>query len=730
MPLIDLRTNLKSLKYGHDRPGGGDSAQPYIQTDVDNPVSTLSYAIRNPALKRFLEQASKASDKLKIGAFDVDKVISSAGTFIDKSVKLDDGFVRGGTIGALDASVTDTIRIGKFLTDLPKGTLFIAKQVGLQLSNPRLEVRKGVKAVLNDIFSFNPARVGNALGTLTGGLLEPTRIYNLGINTLAQVPVNAFGGHIVRHGLLPIQSDKTNYESIVEFNNKDNNRLVELTSKFDLGDRVPNAPLRGNKLIIDNYLGGPDSAYGIGWTTIHRKINTEDKSKINFAVSQSNIFAGKSRDKTGNVGAPIDINYYNTLGVSKFYFSGSREIKKYTHIDDKNPNQKPQELDLATYAVLYNNPPKPIAIGNVSANVTIYTPSLPVAKSSYANYKKIIDSKQLLPDRYISNLPVSTAYGSTIIQLPVNGFGIYGDNARGLADPIVTNYPIYRGTEGDIIAIKIPWNKVFRENRIGDFGRQNSYLKTKISGSTKVIIPTTKPGRADSINLTPIFQETKYFGKDSIKFNTNGPGGTFNIRDLVKFRIQAVKNNNPDLSNFMVFRALLTNLTDNVDAEWSDIKYVGRGNPFYIYNGFSRKIQIGFKVAALSAEEMQPMYSKLNYLMSTLMPEYVNNAMQGNLHRMTIGNYFDGQLGIINSLSYTVPNDSPWEIALDEPEGGVAQLILPHIIEVSLGFTPIGAETKTNNRIEAKSLDTSFIAQNNTGKDINTIQYYNDSFNY
>ena len=179
----------------------------------------------------------------------------------------------------------------------------------------------------------------------------------------------------------------------------------------------------------------------------------------------------------------------------------------------------------------------------------------------------------------------------------------------------------------------------------------------------------------------------------------------------------------------MIFRALLTNLTDNVDADWSDVKYVGRGNPFYIYSGFSRKVQIGFKVAALSAEEMMPMYSKLNYLMSTLMPNYNNNAMQGNLHRMTIGNYFDGQLGIINSLSYTVSNDSPWEIALDEPEGGVRQLILPHIIEVSLGFIPIGADTKTENKIEAKSLDTSFIAQNNTGTDIDKIQYYNDFFN-
>ena len=43
MPLINLQTDLKSIKYGQDRPGGGDSGLPYIQTDInslDNPNRT------------------------------------------------------------------------------------------------------------------------------------------------------------------------------------------------------------------------------------------------------------------------------------------------------------------------------------------------------------------------------------------------------------------------------------------------------------------------------------------------------------------------------------------------------------------------------------------------------------------------------------------------------------------------------------------------------------------
>ena len=158
----------------------------------------------------------------------------------------------------------------------------------------------------------------------------------------------------------------------------------------------------------------------------------------------------------------------------------------------------------------------------------------------------------------------------------------------------------------------------------------------------------------------------------------------------------------------MIFRAYLTQFSDNTDATWNSVKYAGRGEDFYIYGGFGRKIQIGFKVAALSEEEMKPMYAKLNYLMGNLMPDYTTTGlMRGPIIRMTVGNWIDGQAGILNSLSYTVPQDSPWEIALTS-----GNLILPHVVEVSMTFTPIGSQTRKVNKISEKSEYTSHIAQN------------------
>jgi hypothetical protein len=107
------------------------------------------------------------------------------------------------------------------------------------------------------------------------------------------------------------------------------------------------------------------------------------------------------------------------------------------------------------------------------------------------------------------------------------------------------------------------------------------------------------------------------------------------------------------------------------------------------------------------------MYQKLNYLMGNLMPDYDGTLMRGPLVKMTVGNWLDGQAGILNSLSYTVPQDSPWEISLGEDlTTGVGTLILPHVVEVSMTFTPIGSQTQGVNKISEKSYSTSHIAQN------------------
>ena len=98
-----------------------------------------------------------------------------------------------------------------------------------------------------------------------------------------------------------------------------------------------------------------------------------------------------------------------------------------------------------------------------------------------------------------------------------------------------------------------------------------------------------------------------------------------------------------------------------------------------------------FKVAVQSKNEQANVYRKLNYLQSSLAPNYSNSGyMRGNIHQVTIGGYISEQPGIITSINFTLPNVSPWEIGIDttgKPDESVSQL--SHMIEVSVTFKPI-----------------------------------------
>ena len=89
------------------------------------------------------------------------------------------------------------------------------------------------------------------------------------------------------------------------------------------------------------------------------------------------------------------------------------------------------------------------------------------------------------------------------------------------------------------------------------------------------------------------------------------------------------------------------------------------------------------------------MYQKLNYLASACAPDYSQTSgyMRGNLITLTIGDWFNEQVGIMTGINISVPDDSPWEIALTEDgknnqDRGVKQL--PHRIDVNgFNFKPI-----------------------------------------
>jgi hypothetical protein len=210
---------------------------------------------------------------------------------------------------------------------------------------------------------------------------------------------------------------------------------------------------------------------------------------------------------------------------------------------------------------------------------------------------------------------------------------------------------------------------------LGDPGRRD---KNIISYTKGAIINGFKAEALDKINAKPLYNSELV--------------SDVNTNDLVKFRIEAINNDAPGEGVFIHFRAFIESFSDNYTGDWSSTQYIGRGEQFYTYDKFNRTINMSWTVAAQSKQELIPMYQKLNFLASNLMPDYNKDGyMRGALVRLTVGGYLYSQPGFITNLTYDVPSESPWEIGIDDVgESDPSVKELPHIIKVStFTFTPI-----------------------------------------
>lgn len=260
---------------------------------------------------------------------------------------------------------------------------------------------------------------------------------------------------------------------------------------------------------------------------------------------------------------------------------------------------------------------------------------------------------------------------------------------------------------------------------LGSPGSRNRNRSNYQQGS--IIQGQTASEPLDKINAYPIYKSEF---KDGSRYSSED-----DLKDMVEFSIAILNNDdqNPSIydkddnvigtkSNFsyrkyMHFRSFIDNISDSYTADWSGINYMGRAEKLYKYKGFDRKMSLAFTVVAQSMNELTVMYDKLNFLASSLAPEYLDSLtsgyMTGNIAYITLGDYINDQPGIITSLTFDIPEDSPWEI--ERNQGSRRQL--PHMIKVSLEFTPIhkfrpSKQTWTNNfSISGDGISTSVLLE-------------------
>jgi len=150
-----------------------------------------------------------------------------------------------------------------------------------------------------------------------------------------------------------------------------------------------------------------------------------------------------------------------------------------------------------------------------------------------------------------------------------------------------------------------------------------------------------------------------------------------NIPDSIPDSIEASKNGMPfyfqDLrdNTFIVFRAYLEGITENVSPSWEPENYIGRSEPVFIYEQAERDISFTLKLVAQTYDELNAIYGKMERLTSLCYPQYQEDKLLSKVRKkpplvkFRLGELFgrDGKevTGFIKSLTYDYADTSPWE---------------------------------------------------------------------
>ena len=134
--------------------------------------------------------------------------------------------------------------------------------------------------------------------------------------------------------------------------------------------------------------------------------------------------------------------------------------------------------------------------------------------------------------------------------------------------------------------------------------------------------------------------------------------GAVKDADLIRFWFYDIAN-----EKYIPFRATVKSINERYTSDWDNFQYIGNADKVYNYKGFTRSLGFSFSVVSTSVEELQPMWSRINYLLGLSKPaRYLNNNfIVPPLVKLTIGDMYRDQPLIITNMSLSIPDNATWE---------------------------------------------------------------------
>jgi hypothetical protein len=166
------------------------------------------------------------------------------------------------------------------------------------------------------------------------------------------------------------------------------------------------------------------------------------------------------------------------------------------------------------------------------------------------------------------------------------------------------------------------------------------------------------------------------------------------------------------------FAGTVTGLSEDVTPEWTNFRYLGSPFKTYRYQGVERSLKFELKLYYTSGYEKDAMIKKINYLKSLAFPyeqiseiKYSNKnaenpidapvysqyAFSPNLVTLTIGDVYKNMFGFIESLSFSIDDNTTWPNANHNMDKDGDNSLYPSVVSVSIGFKIIENHTTHQN---------------------------------
>jgi hypothetical protein len=118
--------------------------------------------------------------------------------------------------------------------------------------------------------------------------------------------------------------------------------------------------------------------------------------------------------------------------------------------------------------------------------------------------------------------------------------------------------------------------------------------------------------------------------------------------------------------------ATITGISENLSPSWTGFRMIGSPFSSYIYDSIERTVGFSLKLYASNPLEHKQNWDNINKLSKLVYPlGYIGEAVgaiQPPITNLTLGDMYIDKFGFIESLSYTIDDDSTWELGRGQTE--------------------------------------------------------------